>query len=257
MDLSALEVIGLEYAPVIVAFSSSEPTELPRLQKRLAFCEMLKETQENGAFYASFADHACFAGPYVLGSDSSHPVFESGRIGPALGVYADAEANLRVYAELPRMATGVAPYVSFARYDKADFDPDLLIITATPSQAEIVMRAHGYTSGAAWEARGTTVLGCAYLYVYPYLANKINLLVSGLHHGMKARNLFPEGLLFLSIPSPLISVVLENLTVMVSRAQIDLPQYHWGKELHERHMRELADKLGRAHAQNGDCAQES
>lgn len=135
-----------------------------------------------------------------------------------------------------------------ARLDKVSFEPDLLIITAKPFQAEVVMRAHGYKTGAPWETRGTTVIGCACLYAYPYLTGKMNILISGLHHGMRARHLFPEGLLHIAIPAPLIPEVLENLATMADRGLIDLPQYHWGKEYHEKHMRELSRRLAEQEA---------
>ena len=71
----------------------------------------------------------------------------------------------------------------------------------------------------------------------------MNILVSGLHHGMRARNVFPEGLLLVSIPAPVIPVVLDNLVTMAAGGQMDLPQYHWGKEAHEAHMRGLVERL--------------
>jgi uncharacterized protein (DUF169 family) len=168
---------------------------------------------------------------------------ESGRIGPAIGVYESAEANRRVYAELVRFPEGTCPYTIFAPLDDAGFDPDLLIVTAKASQAEVIMRAHGYRTGAAWETRGTTVLGCACLYAQPHLTGKMNILISGLHHGMRARDLFPEGLLFIAIPAPLIPEILDNLAAMADKGLLDLPQYHWGKDAHESYMRKVSEAL--------------
>ena len=243
IDLSILDTIGLEYPVVAVKFSAEEPAGMPRLAKRLALCEMLREAQMEGAFYASLEEHACGAGPFVLGHEAGDPIFESGRLGPELGVFRDAEANRQVYADLPRLPAGAAPYMIFARLDQLTFHPDLVIVTAKPSQAEIITRAHGYSGGAYWETRATTVIGCAYLYAYPHLSGRMNILVSGLHHGMRARNVFPEGLLLVSIPAALIPVIVENLTTMAANGQLDLPQYHWGKDAHERHMRGLVEKL--------------
>jgi len=234
----ALQGLGLEYPVVAVKFSLTQPTAVPRLNKRLAFCEMLKEAH-TGAFYASQEEHACKAGPYVLGQIEHDPLLESGCIGPLLGVYESAEANRRVYADMLRFPTGTSPYTLFAPLAELDFDLDLLIITARPTQAEVILRAHGYRTGAGWEARGTTVMGCACLYAYPHLTGKLNILISGLHHGMRARQLFPEGLLFLTIPASLIPDVLHNLGIMADRGLLDLPQYHGGKEAHEKRMREI------------------
>ncbi len=144
---------------------------------------------------------------------------------------------------MTRLPEGAARYLLFARLDELDFDPDLLIVTARPTQAEILLRAHGYTTGAAWETRGTTVIGCASLYAYPHVTGKLNILITGLHHGMKARQLFPEGLLLISIPASLIPLIVDNLATMADKGLLDLPQYHWGAEAHESHMRRLAQRL--------------
>ena len=240
---SALGHLGLEYPVVAVKFSTAEPVDLPRLNKRIAFCEMLKEAQEAGAFYASKEEQGCAAGSYVLGQIGHDPMMESGRIGPEIGVYENAEANRRVYVDMVRFAEGACPYVVFGRLDQLAFEPDLLVVTARPYQAEAIVRAHGYRTGAAWETRGTTVIGCACLYAHPHLTGKMNILISGLHHGMRARQLFPEGLLFIAIPSLLIPEILGNLAVMAERGHIDLPQYHWGKEAHESYMRTVAQTL--------------
>lgn len=240
---SALQALGLDYPVVAVKFSTTEPANLPRLSKRIAFCAMLKEAQDAGAFYASKDEHGCKAGSYVLGQIDHDPLMESGRIGPLIGVYETAEANRRLYSEMVRFPEGTCPYTLFARLDDLSFDPDLLIVTAKPFQAEVILRAHGYKTGAAWETRGTTVIGCACLYAYPYLTGKMNILISGLHHGMRARQLFPEGLLFIAIPAPLIPEILENLATMADKGLIDLPQYHWGTDAHESYMRKVVEAL--------------
>jgi uncharacterized protein (DUF169 family) len=244
-DFSILKRIGLTHAVVGVKFSLMKPSDLPRLQKKLAFCTMLKEAQENDGFYATVEEHGCKVGPYLLGQMKEDPVYEGGMIGPKLGVYEDARANRKIYTNMYKFAAGSVPYTWFARTDVITFNPDLMIVTAKPTQAEIIMRAHGYRSGAPWEAKGTTVVGCEYLYIYPYFTNKMNILISGLHHGMKARKTFEEGLLFITIPYELIPVILDNLETMEKENKIDLPQYHWGAEAHEKHMKEIGAKLAK------------
>jgi uncharacterized protein (DUF169 family) len=242
---SALQALGLDYPVVGVKFSTVEPVGLPRLAKRIAFCEMLKEAHEMGAFYATKEEQGCAAGSFVLGQIGHDPLMESGQIGPLIGVYDNAEANRRVYTDMIRFPEGSAPYVLFSRLEELTFAPDLLMVTARPYQAEVIVRAHGYRTGAPWETRGTSVIGCACLYALPHLTGKMNILISGLHHGMRARQLFPEGLLFIAIPAPLIPEILGNLATMAERGQIDLPQYHWGKEEHERYMRSVAESLAK------------
>ena len=49
-------------------------------------------------------------------------------------------------------------YVAASSLDKLTFDPDLLILVATPIQTEIVLRAMSYSTGEIRESKMTGVL---------------------------------------------------------------------------------------------------
>jgi len=239
LDLSIFHRFGFDYQPVGVKFDVFKPKQISQLDQKAAFCEMLKVAQEGRAFYAAKEDHECKAGLIPLGMSEPNPIFDSGQIGPKLGVYEDARANRKIYTDMYKLQKDTVKYVIFSSLDQLSYDPDLLIVTAKPHQAEIILRAMSYRTGNAWNAKGTTVVGCVYLYMYPYLTGELNLLVGGLHHGMKARQLYPEGWLFLSIPFQLLPEIVSNLKTM----EWDLPQYSWGKERHIERMKEIAQEL--------------
>ncbi|MGE4485489.1 MAG: DUF169 domain-containing protein [Oscillospiraceae bacterium] len=240
LDFEVFKGFNFEYPPVGVKFSMTKPGDLPLLTKKHAICEMLREAQlSEGGFYAAYDNHNCKVGPYILGQIGREPGIVGGQIGPRLGVYQDARANRQIYLDMPRLDEGTGSYTWFSKLDGISFDPDIIILTAKPSQAEIVLRAKGYRSGKGWNARGTSVAGCASLYTYPYLSGDMNMMVTGLHHGMKVREIFPEGLLFLSIPFQLIPEIISNLKEM----QWNLPQYSWGREQHLKRMKEIGQEI--------------
>jgi uncharacterized protein (DUF169 family) len=239
MNLSVFNQFNFEYSPVGVKFLLLKPKNISKLEQKLSFCEMLKEAQDTGPFYAAKDNHECKAGPFLLGMVDSNPVFESGQIGPKLGVYEDPRANRRLYLTMHKMARDSVNYTAFSSLDQLSFDPDLLIVTAKPHQAEILLRAYSYRSGAAWNAKGTSVLGCAYLYMYPYATGELNMMVTGLYHGMRARNTFPEGLLLITIPFNVLPEIIQNLETMTW----DLPQYSWGKKAHVKKMEEIGSEI--------------
>ncbi len=239
LDLSIFERFGFEYPPVGVKFDVFKPKTLSRLKEKAAFCEMLKVAQDGNAFYAAKEDHECKAGLIPLGMSEPDPIFDSGQIGPKLGVYDDARANRKIYTDMVKLERDTVTYVLFSPLDKLSYDPDVLIVTAKPNQAEIILRGMSYRTGNAWNAKGTTVVGCVYLYIYPYLTGELNLMIGGLHHGMKARQLFPDGFLFLSIPFQIIPEIIHNLRTM----EWDLPQYSWGKATHIEKMKQIAKEL--------------
>jgi uncharacterized protein (DUF169 family) len=239
LDLSVFKRFGFSYAPIGIKFALKKPDPLPPIKGKAAFCEMIKIAQKGESFYAAKDDHECKAALIPLGLSEPDPIFSSGQIGPKLGVYDNARANRNIYTNMYRVEKNTVKYVIFAPLDRLLFDPDLLIITARPHQAEIILRAMSYRTGAAWNAKGTTVMGCVYLYLYPYLTGELNMMVTGLHHGMIARQLFPEGLLFLSIPYQIIPEITQNLREM----EWDLPQYSGGKEAHIERMKKISNEL--------------
>jgi uncharacterized protein (DUF169 family) len=212
-DLSIFDKFRFERKPVGVKFLRTKPAGMKRLDKVLDFCEMLVEAQNDSSFYVTKRNFTC-VGPLILGMLDRDPVFESGRVGPELEIFKNARANKAIYRFLPRLAKNTANYVAFSALDKLSFELDVLIVTADPSQAEIILRASSYATGNMWSAKGTPVAACAWLYVYPYVSGELNFMMPCFSFGMKSRRLFPEGVLLISIPQDLLPSIVKNLQDM-------------------------------------------
>jgi uncharacterized protein (DUF169 family) len=239
-EYSILEKFDFERPPVGVKYVFTKPKGLKRLDKVMDFCEMLVEAQQGNAFYVDKDNFSCI-GALLLGMVEDDPVFESGRVGPRLGAFKDVRANRRIYQYLPRLLKQSINYVAFAPLDKMKFEPDLLIVLATVSQAEIIMRAKAYTTGEKWTAQGTTVVGCTWLYIHPYLNGDVNLSITGFGFGMRARRLFPEGRILVSIPWDKLSQILKNLDDMEWVPE----SYTLGPEGHKKKVHRIAEELAK------------
>lgn len=210
-DYSAFDRLGLERKPVGVKLLPLKPENIERLKEKRAMCEMFKEAQEGKAFYVQEEDFICVE-PLVLGMRDPEPALVSGAAGGSSALFEEARANRKLYQYVPKMLKGSVNYVAFAPIDKLTFDPDVLIVTATVSQARVILRSDCYSTGEPWSSIGTPVMACSWMYVYPVMSGKMNYLVTGLSMGMQAINLdIPEGLFLISIPWNLLSNVLENL----------------------------------------------
>lgn len=225
-DLSVFKKFKFEMPPVGMKFLFHKPEGIEQIDKTLAFCEMVAEAQRRGTpFYFTKENEACF-GTLALGMVDMPPFAESGQIGLKLEIFEEPRANTRLYLELPKMPRGTVNYVALATLDKLTFEPDVLIIMAKPSQAEIILRAMSYSTGELWEAKKTGVLGCAWAFVYPYQSGKVNYTVTGISMGMKAHEAFPEGWIMISIPYNWIPIIMQNLKEM----KWVLPAYAAGRE---------------------------
>ena len=213
-DLSIFGKFNFEKPPVGIKFLLDRPEGINQLDKSLAFCEMIKEAQQREPpFYFNEENENCF-GAMVLGMKDIPVAAESGQIGPKDGVYQEPRANSRIYQNVHKFRNGMVNYVALASLNKLTFEPDLLILMTTPSQAEIVLRANSYSTGDIWESKVTPVLGCSWLFVYPYQSGKVNYVVTGTTFGLKAHKVFPEGWILISIPYDRIPVITQNLKEM-------------------------------------------
>lgn len=227
-----------EISPVGVKFLNVKPSELNQIDKIMDFCEMLKEAQNGNNFYVTKDNFTCI-GLLILGMIESEPIFEQGRVGPKLGIFKEERANRRIYQYLPRLPRNSVTYIAFSPMEKLSFEPDLIIVLATVEQAEIILRAKSYTTGEPWNAKGTTVAGCAWLYIYPYLTGDINFTVTGFGFGMKSRRLFPEGKILMTIPWDKIPQLVTNLQDMEWIAE----SYTLGPEGHKKKVRRILEEL--------------
>jgi uncharacterized protein (DUF169 family) len=216
-----LDKFDFDLPPVGVKFLAKPPDMVERLEEKIALCEMLKRAQQGQAFFAGVENHTCEAGQYVLGQADAPEPFISGEFGAGLQIYEEPRSASRLYQHIPKIGKGVVHYVAFSPLNKLNFDPDVLILLSDTRQTEILLRAMSYRTGQMWISKSTPAIGCAWIYVYPYLSGELNYTIAGLGHGMRRRKLFPEGRQIISIPFDLLATMLQTLQKM----PWDLPAY--------------------------------
>jgi uncharacterized protein (DUF169 family) len=213
-DFAIFDKFEFEVLPVGVKFLVKQPDLIERLNENMTFCEMLKRAQEGNVFYADKENHTCEAGLYVLGQADVPEPYVSGEFGAGLKIFEERRSASRLYHYVPRINKGVVKYVAFSPLNKLPFDPDVLVILAKTSQTEILLRAMSYRTGKMWLSKFSPAMGCAWIFIYPYLTGELNYTVTGLGHGMKRRKLFPEGHQLVSIPFDLLPSILQTLQEM-------------------------------------------
>jgi uncharacterized protein (DUF169 family) len=203
---------------------------------------MIKEAQQRRSpFYFTKDNESCFGKMFLGMTGDSTEFVDGGQLGVKYEIFQEPGANLRMRRCIYYMEKGAVNYVALSPLDKLTFEPDILIFSATPSQAEIILRAMTYSTGEMCESKTTTAAGCSWLFAYPYITRKINYTITGLAFGMKARQVFPEGLLLISIPSNWIPVIIQNLKEM----KWVLSSYTLGREKFARYEKRLLNELSR------------
>ena len=213
-DCAILDKFEFDVQPVGIKFFAERPDKMERLSENMALCEMLKKAQEGNAFFASQENHTCEAGPYVLGQADAPEPFISGGFGAGLKIFEEPRSASRLYHYIPKIGKGGVDYVAFSPLSKLPFDPDVLIILSKTSQTEILLRAMSYRPGEMWSSKCSAAIGCAWIFVYPYLSGELNYTTAGLGLGMKRREVFTDGLQLVSIPFDLLPSILQTLQDM-------------------------------------------
>ena len=211
-DYLIFDKFNFERKPVGVKYSLKKPDGIMQLDKTLGLCEMFKEAQNSNPFFATKENIQC--GEHVLGMEDFPPIMYSGQLGPMFAMFKNPGANRKIYDYVPILPKDSVKYVTCSSIDQMSFDPDLLVITANTTQAEIILRASSYSDGKMWSFKGSTCLACASIFASPYLSGELNLTVSGLGFSMKARQVLPDGLMIITVPFNLISGLMENLKDM-------------------------------------------
>ncbi|MBA7568838.1 hypothetical protein ES708_10574 [subsurface metagenome] len=240
-DLSIFEKFKFERPPVGVRYLPTKPEGIERIGEKLNICQMLPEAHKGEPFYAQKEDITCVGSLYLGMRDL--PAFESGRVGPKLGIYKDRRANEKIYRLIARLPKGSIKYVAFAPLDKLSFDPDVLILTGNVEQAEILLRATTYRLGGVFCGRTSNGVGCNWVFVYPYISGEVNFTVTGLGFGLG----LPNGLIIVSIPYNLLPETIANLREMEWRAPQNVMSADELKkrtdEIHEEILAEIGEKL--------------
>lgn len=214
LNYAILDELALTRKPVGVKFLPYRPEGIERTQKNLNFCQMFVEAQTSAPFYVEKDDLHCVE-PIILGMGPIDPVPLSGLVGEMDDLFEELRANQKIYYLIPRMLEGSVKSVVFSSVDQIAFDPDVLVITTDDmDQARTIMRASVYSTGEAWSSKGTPVLACSWLYLYPYLSGEVNYMVTGMSMGMQTLKVLPQGLMVIAIPWQKLPMILTNLEKM-------------------------------------------
>ncbi len=146
------EKFGLTELPVAIKFIKREsdvPDSIPKINEMLRHCEMVKKAAAGEIFYSTDAEQKCKGGAGAI-HINKEPVPEkilTGEFYYNLGRFESKEAGKKVADELPRIKE-FNEVIVYAPLEKADFEPDALIIIAKPVQGMKLAQAIVYKDQA-------------------------------------------------------------------------------------------------------------
>ena len=166
------KVLDFRGSAVAAALSNDEPG-LERLNDRIRLCEMLGEALNKGSsFYTSSEEHACDGGAYHLGLREMPAELRSGEfLYRRVGIFGSARAARRFFGSNLGVEPGTVKYASFSPLEKADFEPDVVVLVCSAKEGMSAVEASAYESGIAAKGRAGPI--CSTIIAAPYLTGNI------------------------------------------------------------------------------------
>jgi uncharacterized protein (DUF169 family) len=167
-------VLNFRGSAVAVALSNDEP-ELERLNEKIRLCEMLDEAMDKGrSFCTSPEEHACDGGAYHTGLREMPADKRSGEfLHKRIGIFGSARAARRFFSSNSDLGVepGTIKYASFSPLQKADFEPDVVVLVCSAKDGMRATEASAYESGIAAKGRAGPI--CSTIVAVPYLTGDI------------------------------------------------------------------------------------
>jgi uncharacterized protein (DUF169 family) len=210
------KVLDFRGSAVAVALSNDEP-KIERLKDRIRLCEMLGEALNKGSsFYSSSEEQACDGGAYHIGLREMPAELRSGEfLYKRIGIFGSARAARRFFGSNPGVEPGTVKYASFSPLEKADFEPDVVVLVCSAKEGMRAVEASAYESGIAAKGRAGPI--CSTIIAAPYLTGDIVYTLGDLA-GRRFSNI-GDGEIFIGVPFERLEALIAGLEKILKRHQ--------------------------------------
>ena len=208
------KVLNFRGSAVAVALSNDKP-ELDKLNEKTRLCEMLYQALNEGrSFYTTSEEHACDGGAFHLGLREMPAELRSGEfLYKRVGIFGSARAARRFFHSNPEIEPGTVKYASFSPLEKANFEPDVVVLVCSAKDGMNAVEASAYESGTAATGRAGPI--CATIIAAPYLTGEIVYTLGDLTGRRFSK--IDDGDIFLGVPFEKMNELLNGLEKMAGR----------------------------------------
>ena len=219
--LKPLSSLGLERAPVAVAFLPSPPAGLARVDRPApAGCGYWKAASEGQAFYTTVEDHAnCPVGAYTHGVELNPE--QGQQLQGLVGTMVELKyIKMEEVPSIPRR-TDPLQIAAYAPLSQATFAPDVVVFRGNVRQIMVLSEA----ARAAGVFATSTVMGRPACAMLPEALGSASGVASVGCVGNRVYTGLGDNELYLAVPGGNLNDVLEKLPETVD-ANVELERFH-------------------------------
>ncbi|NYB51283.1 MAG: DUF169 domain-containing protein [Methanobacteriaceae archaeon] len=172
------EHLDLEKSPVAIKFVLREediPKGIAKADGKMRHCELVQKASHGDVFYATAEEQMCKGGSAALGLEEAPEKVRTGEFYYGLGRFSSIGSAKKTMESIPKI-DNIMYALIYAPLEKANFDPDVILIIANPAQAMKVSQALVYTMGGRVEADFAGIQSiCADAVAGPFTRRKPNI----------------------------------------------------------------------------------
>ncbi len=238
------DTLSLRWDPVAVRMmrpGEERPAQTIQPPIPLRHCQSIIVARRGNSLYMPARSHACPDGSGILGLVEMSPKLRSGDLYLLFKKMPNLETAQKMISSRPEFSAGSYEATLLAPLDKAQFEPDVIILTLWPEQAMWLCCAHTYATGERQNFKTSGFNStCADLVIQPMKTGEMN--ISFGCYGARASSEIDDFELYLSIPAPLLEPIIQALHKL---GQKSIPE-----ERRKIYIHPVMDKIGLRRAES-------
>jgi uncharacterized protein (DUF169 family) len=213
------KLLKLKGSPVAFRFATKKeeiPEGMQKLDKTIRHCSMIGLARNEGKIFYSLADnHECNGGAWSLGLRPITDTLKSGDFYYKLGKFESSAACKRTIDRVAHLGTGETYATLYAPLEKTPFDPQVVLIVASPWAMLKLSQSTLFRVGGRINAEFAGIQSvCADACAHTYLTGKVNFSLGC--DGSRKFSGIEDGELVMGIPAEILPEIVEALNVVAA-----------------------------------------
>ena len=213
------KLLKLSGSPVAFRFATKKeeiPAGMEKLDKTIRHCSMVGLARNEGKiFYALPENHECNGGAWSLGLKEITETLKNGDFYYKLGKFESSAACKRTIDRVPHLNPGDTYATMYAPLEKTPFDPQVVIIVASPWAMLKLTQSTVFRVGGRINAEFAGIQSvCADACAQTYLSGRVNFSLGC--DGSRKFSGIADGELVIGIPAEILPEITEALRIVTA-----------------------------------------
>lgn len=212
-------LLKLKGSPVAFRFATKKdeiPAGMEKLDKTIRHCSMVGLARNEGKiFYSTVDSHECNGGAWSLGLKELTETLKTGDFYFKLGKFESSAACKRTIDRVAHLNPGDTYATMYAPLDKAPFDPQVVILVASPWAMLKLSQSNLFRVGGRIHAEFAGIQSvCADACAQTYLNGKVNFSLGC--DGSRKFSGIEDGEMVMGIPAEILPELIEALNIVAA-----------------------------------------